>query len=65
MLRPASAHACNAVCNEKSKQGTALRHDRNVFPLEVVPRKRMGGKKKEKKKKKCPGGELSRAKAED
>lgn len=25
---------CNAVCNEKSKQGMAARHDRNVFPLE-------------------------------
>lgn len=34
VLWPAPAHACNAVCNEKSKQGTALRHDRNLFPLE-------------------------------
>lgn len=25
---------CNTVCNEKSKQGMAARHDRNVFPLE-------------------------------
>lgn len=25
---------CNAVCNKKSKQGMAVRHDRNVFPLE-------------------------------
>lgn len=25
---------CNTVCSEKSKQGMAARHDRNVFPLE-------------------------------
>lgn len=38
-LRPAPDHACNTVCKEKTKQGTALRHDRNVFPLEGAPKK--------------------------
>lgn len=40
VLWPAPAHACNAVCNEKSKHGTAVRHDRNVFPLEGAPCKK-------------------------
>lgn len=40
VLWPAPAHACNAVCNEKSKQGTAVRHDRNVFPLERAREKK-------------------------
>lgn len=47
---PAPAHACNAVCNEKSKQGTAVRHDRNVFPLEGAPCKKKKEEKKNKKK---------------
>lgn len=47
VLRPAPAHACNAVCNEKSKQGTAVRHDWNVFPLEGAPRKKKRREKKE------------------
>ena len=67
VLRPAPAHACNAVCNEKSKQGTAVRHDRNVFPLEGAPRKkkRRGRekKKREKNKKKRRGRDVSRRSA--
>lgn len=47
VLWPAPAHACNAVCNEKSKQGTAVRHDRNVFPLEGAPKKKKKIEKKE------------------
>lgn len=47
VLWPGPAHACNAVCNEKSKQGTAVRHDRNVFPLEGAPKKKKEKRKKE------------------
>lgn len=52
VLWPAPAHACNAVCNEKSKQGTALRHDRNLFPLEEASWQ----KKKDRRKKEVRGG---------
>lgn len=69
MLRPAPAHACNAVCNEKSKQGTAVRHDRNVFPLEGASREKKRGEKKRIRRnvaaQLCPEGALARAKAED
>lgn len=69
VLRLAPAHACNAVCNEKSKQGTAVRHDRNVFPLEGAPRKKKRGEKKERRRnveaEMCPEGALTWAKAED
>lgn len=40
VLSPVPVHACNAVCNEKSKQRTAVRHDRNVFPLAGDPCKK-------------------------
>lgn len=32
---------CNAVCNEKYKQGTAVKHDKYVFPLEGVTLKKI------------------------
>jgi hypothetical protein len=38
---------CNAVWNEKSKQGTAVRHYRNVFPLERVTPSALEKEKKE------------------
>lgn len=50
ILGPAPARACNAVCNEKSKQGTAVRHDRNVFLLDSVPRKNRKRRRKRKKR---------------
>lgn len=62
VLRPAPAHACNAVCNEKSKQGTAVRHGRNVFLLEGAPCKKKKGKKKKNKKKRW-GRDVSRRSA--
>lgn len=44
----APAHACNTVYKEKTKQGTALRHDRNVFPLEGAPKKSSEGQNEDK-----------------
>lgn len=65
----APADACNAVCNEKSKQRTAVRHDRNVFPLEGAPCKKKSRKKKRIRRnvdaEMCPEGALIWAKAED
>lgn len=63
VLWPAPAHACNAVCNEKSKQGTALRHDRNLFPLEGASwqkkKKKRQKKEKSKRRQRCVQKERS------
>lgn len=48
-LGPAPAHACNTVYKEKTKHGTALRHDRNVFLLEGAPKKKSSKGQKENK----------------
>lgn len=47
----ASLEPCkrNAVCNEKYKQGTAVRHDKYVFLLEGAPHKKIQRKGEKKK----------------
>lgn len=40
----------NAVCNEKYKQGTAVRHDKYVFLLEGAPHKKIQRKEEKKEK---------------
>lgn len=47
-LGPAPGRGCNTVYKEKTKQGTALRHDRNVFLLEGAPKKSSEGQNKDK-----------------